>query len=149
MWLARRGGSLCGTLGAWDQRPFRRQQIAGYQGWLRTLRPAYNLLAPLVGRPRLPAPGETVPCRLAALPVTIGHDPEILLALLRRALAEHLAAGESLLLGLHESDPWYSLLRRYAPLEYVTRLFFVSFDDGAPFFHELDDRPPYLELGCL
>jgi len=149
VWTAWRNGMLCGTLGVWDQRAFRRQQIAGYGGWIGRLRPAYNLLAPMLARPQLPAPGEIVPCRLAALPVTEGHDPELLLPLLARAVAEQLATGESLLLGVHEADPWYGVLRRYAPWEYVTRLFFVCFDDGEPIFEQLDGRPPYLELGCL
>jgi len=149
LWLAWRGEKLCGTLGVWDQRTFRQQQIVGYEGSLRWLRGVYNLLAPAIARPSLPAPGAIIACRFAAIPVTAAHDPTLLQLLLRHALAECLAADESLLFGVHENDPWQPLLRRIAPLCYTTRLFLVCFADGDTMLNQFDGRPTYLELGCL
>jgi hypothetical protein len=149
LWLAWRGGRMCGTLGMWDQRPFRQQRIVGYNGRLRRLRPIYNLFAPWTARPVLPPPGATLACRFAALPVAHDHDPKTLLPLLRTALTESLGDGESLLFGLHDADPWRPVVSPLAVLCYTTRLFLVCFADGESFREHLDARPPYLELGCL
>ena len=149
LWLAWRGKKLCGTLGVWDQRAFRQQQIVGYEGSLRWLRGAYNRLAPAIARPSLPATGAIIACRFAAIPVTAAHDPKLIQLLLRHALTESLLHGESLLFGVHENDPWQPLLRRMAPLGYTTRLFLVCFADGQTMLDQFDGRPPYLELGCL
>lgn len=149
VWLAWRDGRLCGTLGVWDQRTFRQSQIVGYSGGLRLARPAYNLVAPLVARPQLPRPGAMLACRFAAFPLTCDDEPAVLAALLHVALRESLAPGESLLCGMHETDPLRAVLDRFAALRYVTRLFHVCFADGESHRDRLDGRPAYLELGSL
>ncbi len=55
----------------------------------------------------------------------------------------------NLLLGLHADDPLLTVARPLAAKEYHTQLYYVCWPDGESLLDELDDRPPYLELGCL
>lgn len=148
--LAFRAGRLAGVLAAWDQRSFRQTVVHGYRGRLRRLRPLYNILARLRGAPRLPRPGEMFPFLTAALPTVEEDDSAILAALIDRQ-TERLAAtgGAYLLLGLHERDPLLPAVQARQVTAYVTRLYHVCWEDSEPQRAELDDRPPYLELGCL
>lgn len=153
--LAFRGRRLVGTLASWDQSGFKQTVVQGYGGALRWLRPGYNAWAGMRGRPRLPRAGTPLRHRMLALPLVEGDDPEVLRALLDVTLDDHArrAAREPgcrlALLGLHESDPLLSAVRRYGARSYETRLFVVHWDDGTFLHDALDDRPAYLELGCL
>jgi hypothetical protein len=138
--LARRGGQLIGTLAAWNQSDFKQSIITGYRGWLRWFR---RLLG-------LPPPGSELRYRTAALAVVREEDPAVFTALVqmhRRLLG--FKGVKSLLVGLHERDPLLSAIRALRPRFYTTRLYLVCWDDGEAFRQSLDDRVPYLELGCL
>jgi hypothetical protein len=145
-------GRLVGTLGVWDQSDFRQTVVQGYDGPLRWMRPLVNCWAALRGRPRLPAAGQALPNRFAALPVVTNTDAsgalnaaQVLCSLLHAA-----PRGPGyLLFGLHEGDPLLWLVRRYAVAEYVTRLYIACWEDGETSRLALDGRVPYLELGSL
>jgi hypothetical protein len=148
--LARRRGQLAGMLAGWDQQPFRQTVVHAY-GWpLSWLRPFYNACACWRGLPRLPEPGEAFRYLTAALPLVADDDPHIFASLLN-GLYQRAQAGDCdyLLLGLHERDPLLPVLRRYRATWYTTRLHVVCWEDGEEMRQRLDDRPPYLELGCL
>lgn len=148
--LAFRDGRLVGTLAGWDQHAFRQNVVAGYNGLLRWLRPAYNTWARLRGWPRLPRPGGAVRSLLAALPVIADDDPATFAALLQELLNKTSAGQhEYLLLGLHEADPLLPVARSLPAKCYTTRLHLVCWQDGEPLRATLDGRPPYLELGTL
>ena len=51
--------------------------------------------------------------------------------------------------GLHERDPLLPVLRQWRALSYTSRLYVVHWPDGRAVFEQLDQRPPYLELGSL
>lgn len=148
--LARRGGSIVGTLAGWDQHAFRQSVVQGYGRPLRWTRPLYNAWAALRRRPRLPAPGKAFRYLSAALCVVADDDAAVFDALLA-TLVDRVAGGpaDHLLLGLHERDPLLPLARRRRAACYSTRLYFVCWEDGEPLRANLDDRVPYLELGSL
>lgn len=151
--LASRSGQLVGSIAAWDQRSFRQSVVEGYSGWLRQMRPAYNLWARLRRQPRLPAPHNPLPLITAAIPVVVDDELAVFRSLLGR-LIDEIPRGTSanpdyLLLGLHERDPLTPVARRMATQVYVTRLYYVCWQDGEQLREQLDGRPPYLELGCL
>lgn len=148
--LARRGSQLVGTLAGWDQHGFKQTVINGYSGPLRWLRPVVNFVARFTGGQQLPAPGEALRYLTAALIVTAGDDAPVLRALLDQVRESPITGlSRHLLIGLHESDRLVTLLRFYRPRWYVTRLYLVCWDDGEVLRQELDERVPYLELGCL
>jgi hypothetical protein len=153
IWLAERRGQLIGSLAAWDQRGFRQSVVEGYRGWLRRLRPAYNVWARIRRQPRLPAPHNLFPFITAALPVVVNNELAVFRALLTHMLDE--LAGcrrdepQFVLLGLHERDALTPVAKQLATQVYYTRLYHVCWQDGEPLREKLDARPPYLELGSL
>jgi hypothetical protein len=148
--LAERGGNIVGILAAWDQHTYRQQVVHGYSGWMRTLRPLYNLAAWLRDSPGLPRPGQPLRVLLAALPLVVDDDPVIFGDLLE-TLRERCGGGPwtHLLVGLHERDPLLAVARRFQSACYTSLLFLVCWPDGDAARLALDGRPEYLELGSL
>lgn len=148
--LATQNGTLVGTLAGWDQSGFRQTVVHGYAGAIRWLRPFYNVFAHLMGRPRLPRPGEPIRYLTAALPVIARDDPAVLDALvgclLRRARA---GPWDYVAFGVAADDPLAGVYDGYKGIRYTTRIFHVTWPDGEEFRIRLDARPTYLELGSL
>jgi len=145
--LAEKDGEIVGTLAVWDQRPFRQTVVHEYSSVLRWARWLYNPWAAWRGLPALPAPGATIPCRVAALAVVAKDDPAVFAALL--GAARQYAGRDNLLVGLHEADPLLTVLRHIRTVCYTTLVYHVCWEDGEELRCSLDGRPPYLELGAL
>jgi hypothetical protein len=148
--LAWAEGQLVGTLGLWDQRPFKQTMITSYSRRLLLSRPFYNAVAGLQSKPQLPRVGKTLNLRYAAVPVVRSDYIEAadhLIDAATRSLRQDLS--ELLLLGLHERDPLLERLRLLSGKEYVTLMFLVYWPDEPPDVERLACLPPYLELGCL
>lgn len=142
-------GELLGCAALWDQRAFRQTKIHAYGGALRRARPLLNLLAPLLGRPRLPAPGTVLAQAFASPLACAPEQPAALLAVvntLRRAAA---ARGlDWLTLGFAASDPRVATLQsRFRCRTYRTRLYRVGWP-GEPAF-AFDARPFQPEVALL
>jgi hypothetical protein len=148
--LAFRQGRIVGTLAAWDQSHFRQTIVEAYQTSLRWTRPLYNAWASLRGVPPLPKPGGEFRFLTAALPLVMEGDPLVFDALLR-AVLQRAAAGahQFFLIGMHERDPLLKVVKAHQSTYYLTRLYHVCWEDGELLLRELDERSPYLELGCL
>jgi hypothetical protein len=147
--LAWRGGELAGILAGWDQTGFRQTVVDGY-GWGMSLVRLLARVAPRwLGVVALPRPGEVFRYLTAALPVVRGDDPRVFAVLVEALRERGAGAYRYLLLGLHESDPLLAAASIWQAKRYTTRLYLACWDDGEPLRKALDDRPPYLELGCL
>jgi hypothetical protein len=148
--LAERGSRLVGTLAGWDQHSYRQSVVCSYHGWLRCLRPLYNVCAWFIDRPGLPQPGCAFHYLMGALPVVAEDDEHVFAALLEALLCR--AAGgpwTHLLIGLHEADPLLPKVRCYQAACYLTHLFLVCWPDGEAARVAVDGRAPYLEAGSL
>jgi hypothetical protein len=148
--LAERGAELVGMLAGWDQHSYRQSVVCAYHGWLRWVKPFYNAGAWLTARPGLPRPGAEFRYLMAALPVVAEDDEYVFISLLE-ALRWRAAGGPwtHVLVGLHEADPLFEVVKRFQAAFYVTQLYVVCWPDGEPARHALDDRTPYLEAGSL
>ena len=124
--------------------------VHAYSGWLRWIRPIYNLASRLRGSAGLPTPGQSLRTLMAALPVVADDDPAIFAALLAE-LRARCAGGpwSHLLLGLHERDRLLHVAQRLQSACYTSLLFLVCWPDGDAARLAVDARPPYLELGSL
>jgi hypothetical protein len=145
-------GSKAGLLAVWDQSSFKQVVVRGYaprlarwRSWLNRL----NRLAPLLGTPRLPAPGSILPHAYLSHIAVDGDDPAIFQALIESACAEAREAGYAyLVLGLAARHPWLLWLRRrFRAREYPSILYTVHWGDREEI--PLDDRLPYLEAALL
>lgn len=148
--LASRGDEIVGVVGAWDQSAFKQVVVRGYSRSLALGRHVYNCAAAWRGWPTLPRPGSPINARYAAIPV-VADDNGAVFGQLLGALCGELARRRQplLLLGLHEQDPLLPLARPWAGMEYVTRLYIVSWPDVPRPGDDVCRRVPYLELGCL
>lgn len=148
--LALRNDEIVGTLAGWNQTGFRQTVVHGYSSSLRYTRILYNSWARLRALPRLPSPGNELRYLTAALPIAQDDDPQVMEALLA-TLIQRAANGpcEYLLVGLCQRDPLLSIFRPLGRAEYVTRMYVVGWGDSDWIRSQLDDRPPYLELGSL
>ena len=144
------GPRMVGMLGGWDQHRYRQTVVERLHGLLRWSRPVYNCLAYASGRARLPKPGEGFRYVTGTLPLVDDDDPVVFTALLESLLANLRADGhEYLLIGMHEKDPLLKLVQDRATTSYVTGVYYACWSDGETLRGQLDERPPYLELGCL
>ncbi len=149
LFVARRGAAIVGVLGLWDQSSYKQSVVRGYAGALGRWRHAVNLMAPLAGWPRLPAPGARVRHAYASFAAIENDDAEVFSWLLRLALARARQRGQDhVLLGLDDRDPLIQAARRLRPVVYASRVYTVSWDDGA-FHASLDRRPTRLEVATL
>jgi hypothetical protein len=128
-----------GSAALFDQRPYKQTVIDGYDRTLSLVRPLYNLVA----RMKLPRPN--VPLNHAYVTHFSAEDPHALIeAILARA-----TGYDHVLVGFTESDPALQIARRFKPVEYVSSIYTVAFDDGDDFHERLLARPRAVDISAL
>lgn len=148
--LAWNDGKLVGSLGLWDQMPFKQTIVNSYSRRLSLARPFYNAVAGLQHKPKLPHAGQQLNLRYGAVPVVRPEYAEVAGDLIRTAAVTlRRQRSDLLLLGIHERDPLFKQLRLLSGREYVTLMYLVYWPDETPNVDHLASLPPYLELGCL
>ncbi len=149
--LAFENERLVGTIALWQQKRFKQSIISGYNRQTAVVRPLYNLLASINGKPGLPRQGARINYLTLALLAVQDNDANIFEALLRCALfyAKQTRRLHSIMIGFHELDPLLAVAAKLPHIDYRSRLYGVFWEDGKDVFDKLDDRIPYLELGAL
>jgi hypothetical protein len=150
-YIALKNNNVVGTIAKWDQGNFKQTIIAGYKGFLRFIKPFYNLGATVIGLPKLPRPNTQLKFLYTGFIAVDTNEVEIFRALLRAMYNDAVDSNyDYLLVGLHENDPLLRPIREdYHFIRYNSRVFVVCWDDGLDFYNKLDDRIPYLELATL
>lgn len=125
--VSRAKGGITGCVGVWDQSAFKQTVARGYPTAVSIVRPLLNVLAPLVGKPRLPAIG--APLRLVYLSALAVEADRVdgLLHLLGAALdLAAMRGADAAAFGLDARHPWVTAVRRAFPaIEYRTELYCV------------------------
>ena len=146
-----RNGTLRASVALWDQRSFKQSIVRDYGGQLARWRAVYNLAAPLMRRPRLPAPGARLESAYLSHLNASPDDPDAVVALVAEACRE--AAGRGLdyvMLGLDEANPLCAVLRaRFPTHSYVSMVYVVYWEDGAGAAAEIDERMLHPEVAIL
>jgi hypothetical protein len=148
--LAVAGGEVVGCLALWDQSGFKQVVVRGYASRLARWRPwlnRLNRLAPVLGTPRLPEPGQQLPHAFLSHLAVDGDDPEVFRALVEAAYAEARARQYVYLVtGLAARHPWNAWLeKRFNPRPYTSILYAVLWNEGIA----LDGRMPHVEVALL
>jgi hypothetical protein len=135
----------------WDQRAFKQYVVRKYAAPLRVMRPFLNLAATVLGATRLPRIGAGLSQAFVSHLASDPNCPEVLDALLGQLLSvANRRQIEHLILGLDARDPRLPFLRkRFKPLEYVSCLYAVHWNDGAGPAQSLDDRLLAPEVALL
>jgi hypothetical protein len=139
---------VVGTLALWDQSGFKQVVVQGYAPRLARWRPWMNRLAPVLGTPRLPDPGQALPHAYLSHLAVDEDDLEIFQALVEAAYAEARARRYVYVVtGLAARHPWRPWLeKRFKPRTYASVLYTVLWEDQAIV---LDERMPHVEVALL
>lgn len=131
-WLFEADGNIQACIAIWDQRLFKQAVVQGYRFPLNHLRPAYNILAGLQGKPVLPKPGRRLESVYLAFFAYKQNAEKQATNLIREALS--IAAGKQAkiaLLGLSANHPLLpELTDIFHPTIYQTRIETVNWPDG-------------------
>jgi len=147
--VARRGGSIVGVMGTWDQSAYKQDIVQAYGPSLGRLRPAYDIGAGLIGARPLPAPGEPIRSAFAAFVCVADDDPLVFRSLLRATCARARARGLAFVtIGLTDDDPLLGAVGRWPRITYRSDLFVLSWSRRDP-AADLDRRVPYVEIATL
>ena len=146
-----RDGELRASVALWDQRAFKQSVICGYSPTLARWRPAYNLVGPLLRRPRLPAPGARLEAAYLSHLNVNADDADAVTALVAAACRAAAQRGlDYLMLGLSEAHPLCAVLRaRFPTHSYVSMVYVVYWEDGADAAAAIDDRMLHPEVAIL
>jgi hypothetical protein len=151
--LALRGKEIVGTIAAWDQHSFRQTHVERYSRRLALVRPAYNLASRFTPLKALPGVGGRIPFLYFSCMCAHEHNTEIL-RLLLRSMYNSTRSGRwhYAIVGLHESDPYATLLQEYRRIEAAGRLFVVYYPgepEVAAAVERLKSGRTYVEVGCI
>ena len=118
---------------------------------LARVRPLFNLVAPILRRPRLPPPGRHIESAFLSHLSVDADDEETLLALLRQAAHYAIRRGiDYVMLGLAERNPLCEALRkRMSCHSYASMIYLVYWADGCEYASSIDDRIPHPEMAIL
>jgi len=139
---------VVGTLALWDQSGFKQVVVQGYAPRLARWRPWMNRLAPVLGTPRLPGPGQALPHAYLSHLAVDEDDLEIFQALVEAAYAEaRVRRYVYVVTGLAARHPWRPWLeKRFKPRTYASVLYTVLWKNEAAV---LDGRMPHVEVALL
>ncbi|MBI5017962.1 MAG: hypothetical protein HZB55_21045 [Deltaproteobacteria bacterium] len=147
--VALRGREVAGVLGLWDQSGYKQTVVRGYGTALRWARPLVNAVSGPLGYPRLPPVGSPLRAGFGSFRCVDGDDPAVWRVLLAHVLGRARDRGLSyVMVGLMEGDPLLSTTRSLPHVEYRSRLYTVSWDDGG-FHARLDGRAAHVEIAAL
>jgi hypothetical protein len=147
--VVRRDGEIAGVLGAWDQSGYKQDIVDSYAPRLRRLRPAYDVLARLLGGRPWPRPGQPIRTAFGCLRCVADDDPDVLAALLAASLQRARAQGQDfLMLGFDERDPQLRRLPHWLHVTYRSDVFLGWFGTDDP-TARLHGGPLYVEVATL
>ena len=96
-------------------------------------------------RPFLRLPKPNTPLNHAYITHFRADDAHALIT----AILEKGRRFDHILYGFTESDPHLAVARRFKPIEYVSSIYTVAFDDGDDFHDRLLARPRALDISAL
>ena len=146
-----RNAEILGSLALWDQRAFKQTVIRGYSRQLARARPFVNLVAPVLGRPRLPAPGARLESAFLSHVAVAEDDGETLEALIACSCRHAIERGiDYVMISFAQRHPLTEVVRKRFPCHsYVSVLYVVYWEDGAGAAESLDNRIPHPEVAIL
>jgi hypothetical protein len=149
--VIRRGPGIAASVALWNQQRFKQTTVRGYSGPLGKIRPAVNLVTPLLGMPRLPRPGEHLGEVFLSHLAIDGDDPGLFEALIDTALAAAYRRKFAVaLLGLASRHSLAAVaLARYRPRQYRSLLHLVHWDHGHASTGVDRATMPHVEIAML
>jgi hypothetical protein len=138
-------------LALWDQRAFKQTVVHGYAPRLRRLRPWFNLVAPILRQPRLPAPGSRLETTFLSHLGVAPDDADRLVAMVRAACRNALQRGlDYVMLAAAVRDPMYAAIQRHFSCHsFDSMLYLAYWEDGRTEAGCVDKRIARPEMAIL
>lgn len=145
------GHAVRACMALWDQRACKQTVIRGYAPKLARARPLLNLVAPFVGRPRLPAPGARLESAFLSHVAIDEDDGEVLVGLVAAACRDAVLRGiDYVMISFATRHPLATVIRKRFPVhDYVSMIYVVFWEDGRDEADSLDGRIPHPEVAIL
>lgn len=149
--LALHHEKIIGCIALWDQSAYRRWVVAAYSKKMKMAKGLYNIVAPLLNRPKLPKEHEPFYYKILSLIAIQNDDVKIFESLLYTLWnREHKVKDLVISIGFHETDPLFSLIRPKKTQKLLSRLYLSHWKDDRSMAKQLvKDLPPYVEFGSL
>ena len=149
--VVRSDSAVVACMALWDQSSFKQTRVRGYAPWVSRVRPAINVLAPLLRIPRLPADGTLLRQVFLSHLAVDQNDPWLFRTLINAGLTEARRRGFAVALtGLASRHPLAVVLKNhYRSFEYRTLLHLVHYENGRSAAEELQPRLPHVEIAVL
>lgn len=130
LYVCKERGEVVGTLGVWDQQSFKQTIVTDYSAKIKAVRPFYNGIARLRGRPTLPNVGESIRSVYASFVSAKDDNTEVFESLINKACTEWSGCGHDyLLVGLSEENKLAAFARRLASRELKSRIYLVHWPE--------------------
>jgi hypothetical protein len=149
--VATKAKKICGCVARWNQQGFKQNMVNGYQGYLKVVRPAVNLVGKYFGIPYLPDPGQAFKSIFLSHLAIDADCQSALISLLMTACNQALEDGhQTATIGMADRNPWLSMIRKsFKGFVYDSLIYTVHWPDDEAHVLKLDDRVPHLELAVL
>lgn len=140
---------VLGTLGVWNQQPFKQTVVTGYSMRLKLIGPLYNGLAYVKGQPLLPGVGSSIRSVYASFLSSEADNPEIFESLLTRACSDWSEKGHDyLLVGLCEGNKLESVASKLARRTFKSKIYLVHWQEEKVSLPQ-KSLIPHLEVATL
>jgi hypothetical protein len=150
--VARRAGQVVACAAVWDQTSFKQVLVSDYEPVLRRWRRTANLLSPLMGTPRLPAPGNALQLAYVSHLAVDDDDPRLFQVLWSAVVSSARKRGfEQLVAGFASTHPLLPALRRTSRAREYESILYAAHGDaaGESAIRALEGRPVHLEVALL
>ncbi len=145
--VAVKDGLIVGTCSAWDISAIRKLRVMSYRKQFRVIKFAYGIVAPILGFPKLPAPGEVFREIVINDFAVEDRNPEILKALLIHIYQEYRKKGYNMIqIGSYDKDPILSAVRGFFSQPLYSHIIFGSADPDLIEKEGIDCSRPYLDI---
>jgi hypothetical protein len=145
--IAEKEGRIVGTCSAWDISAIRKLRVMAYRKQYRTIKLAYSMVAPVLGFPKLPLPGEAFREIVINDFGVENRDPEILKSLLVHVYQEYRKKGYNMIqIGSYDKDPILTAVRGFFTQPLYSHIIFGSADPDIIEKEGIDCSRPYLDI---
>lgn len=149
LYVCKERDEVVGTLGVWDQQSFKQTIVTDYSAKMKAIRPFYNGIARLRGRPMLPSIGESIRSVYASFVSAKNDNAKVFESVLVRACSDWSGKGyDYLLVGLCDGNPLQSVMASFASRKLDSKIYLVHWQEDKVVLPG-NSRIPHLEIATL
>ena len=149
-WVAKKDNKVCGCMALWDQTGFKQTVVHSYSGMWQYSRWLINMLAPFIGVPKLPKPGNQFHHAYISHIAVDNNNNELFMGLLTQLINEANKRNYAYVtFGLESRDSFLAAIKeKFKTMEYKSIIYLVQWSNPHP-GEKMDNRIPFLDAATL